>query len=75
MALQRWPHDDAQQRRSVVLQWGDGSMCEEERLEPGWVWLIMGCSRCSFYYVVARRKAGGQGQGGSGGGTSMTSVT
>jgi hypothetical protein len=26
----------------VVLQWGDGSGCEDERLEPGWVQWIMG---------------------------------
>jgi hypothetical protein len=38
--LQRWPHDDA--RRPVVLQWKDGFIHEEERLEPGWVWWIMG---------------------------------
>jgi hypothetical protein len=31
--LRRWPHDDAQQRRVVVLQWGDGSGREKKRLE------------------------------------------
>jgi hypothetical protein len=33
--LRRWPYDDTQQRRPVVLRWGDGSGCEEERLELG----------------------------------------
>jgi hypothetical protein len=33
------------------------------------------CSRRAFYRVVGRRKAGGQGEGGSGGGTSITPVT
>jgi hypothetical protein len=40
--LWRWSHDDAQQRRLVVLRWGDGSWHEEERLELGWVQWIMG---------------------------------
>jgi hypothetical protein len=40
--LQRRPHDCAQQRRLVVLQWGDSSRREEGRLEPGWVQWIMG---------------------------------
>jgi hypothetical protein len=26
----------------VVLRWGDDSAREEERLEPEWVWWIMG---------------------------------
>jgi hypothetical protein len=33
-----------------------------------------GCSLRAFYRVVVRWKAGGQGEGGSGGGTSMASV-
>jgi hypothetical protein len=40
--LWRWPHDGAEQRRPVVLQWGDGSGHEEDRLESGWVQWIMG---------------------------------
>jgi hypothetical protein len=32
---QRLPHDNAQLRGSVVLQWGDGSGHEDESFEPG----------------------------------------
>jgi hypothetical protein len=38
------------------------------------VWWIMGCSHRTFYRAVGRWKAGNQGEGGSGGGTSMTPV-
>jgi hypothetical protein len=45
--LWRWPHDGAQQRRLVVLQWGVGFGCEEERLELGLVrWIIGVLSSC-----------------------------
>jgi hypothetical protein len=37
-----------------------------------WIW---GCSHRAFYRAVGRQKADGQGEGGSGGGTSMASVT
>jgi hypothetical protein len=39
------------------------------------VWWIMGCSHRTFYRVVGQQKAGDQGEGGSGSGTSMTLVT
>jgi hypothetical protein len=73
--LRRWSHDDAQQRQSMVLRWRDGFKCEEDILEPGWVRWIMWCSRCTFYSVVGQRKVDDHGEGGSGGGTSMTPVT
>jgi hypothetical protein len=38
--LQRWSHDDTQQRRSAVLRWRDGFE-RENRLESGWVRWIM----------------------------------
>jgi hypothetical protein len=34
-----------------------------------------GCSHRAFYRVVGQRKVGGQGEGGSGSGTSMMPVT
>jgi hypothetical protein len=37
----RWLHDGVQQRRMVMLQWGDDSRREEERLELVWVRWIM----------------------------------
>jgi hypothetical protein len=58
-----------------VLRWGDGFRCEEERLKPGCVRRIMGCSHQAFYRAIGWWKAGIQGEGGSGGGTSMVSVT
>jgi hypothetical protein len=31
----RWPHNNAQHRRLVVLRWGNSFGHEDERLEPG----------------------------------------
>jgi hypothetical protein len=64
-ALRRWPHNNAQQRRLVVLRWGDGSGHEEERLKLGVGVLDK---------AIRRRKAGGQREGCSGGGTSIVSI-
>jgi hypothetical protein len=61
--LRRWPHDDAQQRRPVVLRWGDDSRCEDERLEPGLVRWIMWVLSSRLLY--GRRAAeGGRSRGG-----------
>jgi hypothetical protein len=58
-----------------MLRWGDGSSCEEERLELEWVWWIMGCSHHAFYKAIGQRKTCNQGEEGISGGTSMMSVT
>jgi hypothetical protein len=47
----------------VVIRWGDGSGCEEERLEPGWVWWIMGV--LSLRLLLGRSMVkGGRSRGG-----------
>jgi hypothetical protein len=58
-----------------VLRWGDGSRRENERLEPGWVWWIMGVLSSRLLHGCRVIK-GGQSRGGSRGGeTSMALVT
>jgi hypothetical protein len=57
----------------VVLRCGDGSRCEK-RLELGWVRWILGVLSLHLYRIVGQQKVGGQGEGGSGGGTLMVPV-
>jgi hypothetical protein len=46
--LRRWSGGSAQQRRAVVLQWGDSPGREEGKLEPEWVQWRMGVVSVSF---------------------------